>query len=265
MQTLSIPRRLMAYGLTAALVVSLLPLAAIRLSAQTALTTTTTSSAVTIDTLNVTVASATGVTAGVILYIDKEAMRVVSISGTTASVQRGTDGSAAATHASGAVVYVGTPQLFAHADPAGPCVSTAEVGLPRVNIDNGNVFQCSAGFWRVYRLGGIRAFSSESLGNGATSYTAAGAITIEPGTVFLNGTTLAMTLANPSTDQNGMTMCIIAANASAHTVTYTAGFGGGTTTRDVATFGGAVNDGFCIVASAGVWWVVPTSRNVTLA
>lgn len=248
------------------LVVAVMPLATIRLAAQASLTSTTTSAALTDTGTSVTVASATGIAAGTILYIDKEAMSVVSISGTVATVRRGVAGSFAAAHASGAVVYAGTPDQIGHSDPAGPCTATSEIALPRINVDTGNVYQCSAGFWRVYRTNGIRAFSYESLGNGGSDYTASGAITIEPGFVFLNaGSALAMTLANPSTDQNGMVMCIITKTAQAHTVTYTAGFGGGTTARDVATFTAAINNGFCIVASAGVWYPVPTVAGVAFA
>jgi hypothetical protein len=94
-------------------------------------------------------------------------------------------------------------------------------------------------------------------------YTSAGAITPQPGAVGINGTTLAMTIVDPTIAQNGMRMFIYAVNASAHTLTYTAGFGGGTTARDVATFGGAVNDGMVIWANNGTWWIEST-RNVSL-
>lgn len=263
----TIRRRLMPYGLLAALLVSILPLAAVQLSAQVTLGSTTTSAALTAQSDRVTLASGAGVVAGVLLYIDREAMEVVeAISSTTFRVRRGVSGSYAAAHASGAPVYSGVPSAFAHSDVSGPCVATSEPGLPRINIDSGNMFQCSAGFWRVYRTNGIRDFQYSSLANGGTTYTTAGAITIEPGFVFLGSAgALAMTLANPTTDQNGMVMCIITQTAQAHTVTYTAGFGGGTTARDVATFTAAINNGFCIVANAGIWWPVPTVAGVAFA
>jgi hypothetical protein len=70
-----------------------------------------------------------------------------------------------------------------------------------------------------------------------------------------------LTLAAPYKD--GARLTIVSATAAAHTITNTAGFGGGTTSRDVATFGGAINDSIDLVSYNGVWWVVST-RNVTL-
>lgn len=92
-----------------------------------------------------------------------------------------------------------------------------------------------------------------------------GAITIGQGTVFITkATAAAITIANPPTGVDGARLKIISTTAAAHTVTYTAGFGGGTTARDVATFGGAINDGFEIVAYQGLWYAANT-RNVTIA
>jgi hypothetical protein len=95
--------------------------------------------------------------------------------------------------------------------------------------------------------------------------TAAGAITLTSGGVVFAGTAgaLALTLANPPTTADGATLTIVATTAQAHTVTYTAGFNGGTTARDVATFGGAIGDAMQVVAYNGVWWTV-SLRNVTL-
>lgn len=91
-----------------------------------------------------------------------------------------------------------------------------------------------------------------------------GAITIAEGVVFLNKAgVIAATIANPPVGMDGARLLIVSLTAQAHTVTYTAGFGGGTTSRDVATFGGAINDGLEIVAKDGVWQIAWT-RNVTL-
>lgn len=91
-----------------------------------------------------------------------------------------------------------------------------------------------------------------------------GAVTIADGRVFLTkATASAITIDNPPVAMNGATLHIISTTAAAHTVTYTAGFGGGTTARDVATFGGAINDGMVIVAHNGTWQISST-RNVTL-
>lgn len=98
-----------------------------------------------------------------------------------------------------------------------------------------------------------------------------GAITIAKSTVFITkASAAALTLASPtagsaeSGGHDGVVIEFVSTTAQAHTVTCTAGFGGGTTSRDVATFGGAINDGFAIEAYSGVWYLKPGSRNVTL-
>jgi len=93
-----------------------------------------------------------------------------------------------------------------------------------------------------------------------------GAVTVQPSTVIItkSASGAVLSLASPvATIDDGTEIDFISTTAQAHTVTNTAGFGGGTTSRDVATFGGAINDGFRIVAYQGVWYVKDT-RNVTL-
>jgi len=97
-------------------------------------------------------------------------------------------------------------------------------------------------------------------------YSASGALTIQTGTHVITKSSAAgvMTLAAPSTAQNGVQMRIISRTAQAHTVTNTTpGFNGGSTASDVATFGGAIGDNFFIEADNGVW-LVHVLRNVTL-
>lgn len=97
-------------------------------------------------------------------------------------------------------------------------------------------------------------------------YTSAGAISERSGSVFIgSGGALAMTLAAPSTDDNGKQLAIIASTAQAHTVTNAApGFNSGGAASDVATFGGAIGDSMVVVAWGGVWHAVNLT-NVTLA
>lgn len=91
-----------------------------------------------------------------------------------------------------------------------------------------------------------------------------GAITIAHGTVIVTKAGVcAMTIDTPPTSMNGATLTIVSTGAHAHTLTHTPGFGGGTTSRDVATWGGAISDGAVLVAYEGVWYVSST-RNVTL-
>ena len=97
-------------------------------------------------------------------------------------------------------------------------------------------------------------------------YPANGALTIQSGTHLLTKAGVdAMTLAAPSTAQNGTRLRIISTTAQAHTVTQTTpGFNNGSTASDVATFGGAIGDNFTVEAYNGIWYVM-SLRNVTLA
>lgn len=126
--------------------VTLLSLAAVPASAQTYLSTTTLSAAVTSTTqTTITVASASGIAAGGQLYVDHELMNVVSVSGTTITVfrpQRPT------THNSAAVVIIipaaAKATVAVTTDPAGSCTASSYAYLPLINTDTGNVWLCWA-------------------------------------------------------------------------------------------------------------------------
>ena len=110
---------------------------------------------------SVTLTSITNVTAtvetGTVLWIDTEAMDVVTnsvpSSGTTLLVQRGAHGTKAESHASGRTVYVGRPNLFQGYDQAGTCwTNSAGTALPTIlpwiNLTDGYRYQCkSDGNW----------------------------------------------------------------------------------------------------------------------
>lgn len=93
-----------------------------------------------------------------------------------------------------------------------------------------------------------------------------GAITIETSTVVVTkGGVAVLTLAAPSTAQNGTCITIVSATANAHTLTVaTAGFNDLGAAGDVATFGGAKGDGLTVVAYNGDWFVT-SNINVTFA
>lgn len=245
--------------------------------AQVTLNSTTTTAAVTATQQIIPLASVTNISAGAraglgdLIVFDREAAQVNSVdtTGLTVTVRRGAVGTLASAHASGVVVWTGQQQRFYTNQVVGACTASAEAFLPHIVLPGagsnlgGDLYDCKNGEWVWLRDSGYRVFNP-GRSDGGTTYTASGAITIQPGVQFLgSGGALAMTLANPTTEQNGMIMIITSTNASAHTVTYTAGFGGGTTARDVATYGGAVNDSMTIIAFNGVWWVIST-RNVTL-
>lgn len=120
---------------------------------QTALTQTTLSGALTTSRqITFQVASATGITApsysgsGSLLYVDQEAMAVVSLNGSYVTVQRGAAGTGAATHVSGAMVLIGPPNAFISGfDPQGSCTNGSGVFAysPVINLKTGNQWLCS--------------------------------------------------------------------------------------------------------------------------
>jgi hypothetical protein len=142
---------------------------------QVALTQTTLSAAIGRDDPVIGVASATGITASgslnqtiTQLVIDREAMKVISVSGTQITVIRGIEGVKAA-HNSGAAVYVGPPQYFGHGDPLGSCTSANILALPLVVPVTGGVWQCVGSLW-------TRAVYNEVASN--VLYTVAGSATV---------------------------------------------------------------------------------------
>ncbi len=196
-----------------------------------ALTRTTISAAVSADALIIPVTSATGFAAGNFLRVDNEFMQVVSVSGTNIAVRsRGDFGSAAVAH-----------NILA------PATTGLTSDLPDFPV--GQVAQVDP--------------------NGQTIVAASvdGALSIpNQNTLVLvqKAGVCAMTLAGPTAAQDGLVLTILSATANAHTVTYTAGFYGDTTSSDVATFAAKVGASMTIQAQGGKWGVVSLA-NVTLA
>jgi len=149
------------------------------LHAQTMLTTTTlasavgntVSSALTTGNLGlVNLTSATGVSgptpntgnvaglatsaASTYLYVDRELMQVDGISTTYATVVRGVGGTNAASHASGALVFVipaaalnGGSNPFNGGAPQGSCTRTSVLYLPHISYSSGVISDCLGGQW----------------------------------------------------------------------------------------------------------------------
>lgn len=132
--------------------------------AQTTLTSTTLSTAITAKDKVFTVASATNVngpdlaesSGGIgkssvsnltVLLVDREVMDVVSISSTTVTVRRGTRGTAAAPHAASAIVTVGGASAFVDVDPYGSCTRTLISYVPIINVKTGIAWDCMGGVY----------------------------------------------------------------------------------------------------------------------
>lgn len=229
------------------------------------LNSTTIAAAMTVSASTITLTSGTSVAAGQFYYIDKELGRFTSAVGSSTTVwniQRGLEGTVVTAHQVTDRIWTGPGNYFFHDTPVGTSTNAAELVLPHVNVDTGEIATLdNNNNWFLFNIDspGFRPATRYN-------YTATGALTVAPGIHVLTGTTLAMTLADPvAVAQDGIEMLIISATASAQTVTSgTAGFNGNTTNTDVGTFGGALGDNMRIVAINGAWWTIST-RNVTLA
>lgn len=172
-----------------ALVALLVPFAA--LHAQTALTQTTLSAAITSGTRTIPVASVTGITAATTaLWIEGEYMPVVSVNSTSKLVTiapRGSSGSRANQHPSGAVVWVGsltsTIPAFVNYDPAGTC-TVANTSLPTIAVVSYRLWRCDSttGVWQpMFTTGSITpTATSASIQTVAQTFTVAGLVSGEP-------------------------------------------------------------------------------------
>ena len=196
-----------------------------------ALTRTTIAAAISADADIIPVTSATGFAAGNVLRVDNEYMMVVAVNGTNIQVRsRGDLGSAAAAH-----------NILA------PATTGLLSDLPSYPVGQ----------------------AAQTDPNGQTIVTASvdGALAIPTQNTLVlvqKAGVCAMTLAAPTTAQDGLEMTILSATANAHTVTYTAGFYGDTTSSDVATFAAKVGASMTIKAQGGKWGIVSLA-NVTLA
>lgn len=121
--------------------------------AQTATTATTLSTAIADSaTTTVVVASATNVDAGGMLYVDREALDVISVNSTTVRVRRGSLGTRAASHVINTVVYVAAKAQKAGVFTtwrSGSCTAAAQGFLPQIDASSGGIYDCpsAVGQW----------------------------------------------------------------------------------------------------------------------
>jgi hypothetical protein len=170
---------------------------ALPLCAQTSLTSTTLSSAVTsASASSIVLASATGisapapvsgnVTAGPTyteLFVDQEAMLVTAVNGKTINVVRGVSSTSGATHASGSVVWVATPSQLYTVQPTGSCTAANTVN-PYINVQTGQFWFCDTGTgnWQpVFSTGTITPVATAAaIQTVAQTFTVAGLAVGEP-------------------------------------------------------------------------------------
>lgn len=196
-----------------------------------AVTGTTLTAAVNRDDLDISVASATGASAGKICKMETEYSVVLKVVGNIVSLRtRGDHGTIATPHNILTPVAFGDPSDF----PAMPAAR-----------HRGQIEQI----------------------DGIVHYGASGPIAVpeKDTTVVLSGASvLAMTLPDPTRLQDGLKLHIMSNGAAAHTVTSATGLNAGGASVDVATFAAAVGNNLSLEASGGKW-LVRSSVGVTLA
>jgi len=108
--------------------------------ATVALATTTLTEAVDASAGSIKVASTSGLTAGIRLFVDRELMSVVSLGlALRVNVLRGVDGTAASSHSSSSAITIGRGDQFYASDPVGAPPAAIEVS-PWINVINGSVW-----------------------------------------------------------------------------------------------------------------------------
>jgi hypothetical protein len=121
-------------------------------SAQTTLTSTTLTNAITDQTLSITVGSVTGISVGDIVFMEREALlvRAVNTSALGLTVQRGWQGTVSRPHAAASIVYAGAPGRYYSTEVVvgGTCTAAAEAFSPRIVLPTGNVYTCLNSNWR---------------------------------------------------------------------------------------------------------------------
>ncbi len=169
---------------------------------------TTLSAACTVGDTSIVVTSASGFSAGYVVRVGDEMMRVGGgyVSGTIIPVIRGQDGTLVSAHAVTTGVVCGTGSDWATTNGAQTVVQYPLAGKTRRT----------------------------------TTYGATGAITLPTAgcdeVAILNGTSaLAMSVAAPGKDLDGSLLWIAGDGAAAHTVTFTGGLSGAGTSYDVIT------------------------------
>lgn len=253
------------------------------------LTPTTLAADVALTDDSILVTSAASFAANYTVVINGESMSVSSryVSGTRIPVNRALyGGTVRRTHASGALVAAGPGNYFSQTDPViGPAVAANEIALPRIVIASSrgvtppsiSIYDivgptAATSAWVRYSINGYPAFAlanASSQSGAVYTNTTAGALPIMPGLQYIGSAgALAMTLAAPTLFQVGLTMIVQASTAQAHTLTYTPGFYGTTTSSDVATFGGAIGDNLTLYvaneAGTAVWRIM-SLKSVTVA
>src|SRR4029453_13044134 len=175
---------------------------------------TTITTALTPEATTVQFASAAGIKKNDLAYIDREANKLLyqpypAANPAVWKVQRGVYGTGAATHAVNNQIYTGPPGAFAGVNPQGAATLDSVVAVPTINVYTGDRFlRSKGGSWQKVGSEGVPAQQAWASGSVAT-YSTAGAIAIQPGSVEINSAVArAMPLATPTQVDDGTVMTI---------------------------------------------------------
>ena len=114
-------------------------------AAQIAPVQTTLVNQVTAFSVTVTLASASGISAGNLLFVEREAMLVQAVTGNVAMVIRGSQQTTPVGHVAGSAVNAGPMSLFSRVDPTGYC--SVPVTFVLINLATGNSSACTSNSW----------------------------------------------------------------------------------------------------------------------
>ena len=196
-----------------------------------ALVNTTLGAACALGDKQITVASATGLLAGLLGKIGGEWVQITkgyTIASTTVPVLRGQEGTAQVAHSNGAqVTFFGlasdltaeSPGTVSPTPAAGRARETTEINATAAWLPKGG--------------------DQDEL-------------------VILNGTSvIALTIVNPTQDQTGKVVTFVGNGKAAHTITYTTtGFGNVGANADLVTFGANQANSFQMIACGGFWVIL---------
>lgn len=120
---------------------------------QTALNSTTLSAALNAVSQTVSLTSASNINVGDVAFVDREALRVLSVDTTNnrITVERGMEGTVAVRHVNGQTAYIDRPDRFINKDLSGACTAGSEFPnyTPLINVSNGNRYRCQSGAWNL--------------------------------------------------------------------------------------------------------------------
>lgn len=169
------------FGLTVALVLSLLAVT-VPAMAQTTLNSSTLSAAVTETTNRWPLTSVSNITAGDVIFVDREAVEVSVVNTASVDVKRGVMGTNASPHPTLAPFYSGPKARFYGGVKRGACTRASEAYLPRIVLPAGEIWDCPTGaqHWTLMNSPATMTVRSEAFNLDNGSGTTIDAVLIRP-------------------------------------------------------------------------------------